>query len=81
MQLSAYANADFILDGDTSEHRPMPVGTRGTVVHVRPEGWSLYEVPIGPEVFAHFLALRDTFRWDMQSRTVVGKPILKGAAA
>lgn len=81
LQLAAYSRADFILDSNTSAHIPMPVGTRGLVVHVRPEGWALYEVPIGDEVFEHFLALRKTFVWDGMSRTVVGKPLATGSGA
>lgn len=81
LQLAAYRFADFILDGDTSEHIPMPQGDRGVVVHVRPEGWALYEVPVGPDVFDFFLSLRNVFVWDGIARTVVGKPIAKGAAA
>lgn len=79
LQLSAYAHADYLL-GDDGGRGVMPRGSRGVVVHVRPEGWALYEVPIGDEVFAHFLSLRQTFLWDAQSRGIIGKPLLKGAA-
>lgn len=80
LQLAAYSHADYLLDANTSEHRPLPVGDRGLVVHVRPEGWALYEVPIGGEVFSHFLSLRDVFVWDGIARSVVGKPLAKGGA-
>lgn len=82
LQLSAYAHADYMLDGETGEHLLLPTITRGLVFHVRPEGWAVYEVPIGDEVFEHFLALRKTFTWDAQiSRQIVGRPNVKGAAA
>lgn len=80
LQLAAYRHADFILDGSTGATRELPVGSRGLVVHVRPEGWSLYEVPVGPEVFDYFLSLRQVFVWDGMARTVVGKPLVTGAA-
>lgn len=81
LQLSAYAHADYLLDGETGETLLQPEGERGVVVHVRPEGWALYEVPIGDDVFEHFLyLLRGPFAWEQISRTIVGRPVLKGAA-
>lgn len=81
LQLSAYSHADYILDGETGDTHRLPDETgRGLVVHVRPEGWALYEVPIGDEIFETFLHLRQVFTWDTISRTIVGKPVLKGAA-
>lgn len=81
LQLSAYAHADYLLDGDTGEQLLMPKADRGLVLHVRPEGWALYEVPIGDEVFEFFLALRQVFVWDsIASRGLPGRPVVKGAA-
>lgn len=82
LQLAAYSHADYILDGDTGEQHLLPSEEeqRGLVVHVRPEGWAVYEVPIGQEVFEHFLHLRATFAWDATSRSIVGKPVVKGGA-
>ena len=79
LQLSAYAHADYLLDGETGETLLQPQGSRGVVVHVRPEGWALYEVPIGDDVFEHFLNLRRVFEWDAIARSVVGRPVLKGS--
>lgn len=82
LQLAAYRKADYLLDGDTGEQVIMPQADRGVVVHVRPESWALYVVPIGDDVFEHFLTLRHVFDWDRTfSRGVVGKPALKGKAA
>lgn len=78
LQLSAYSHADYIIDDEGEQHL-LPDGKHGLVVHVRPEGWALYEVPIGQEVFDHFLELRSVFNWDRHSRKVVGKPVLSGA--
>lgn len=81
LQLSAYAHADYLLDGETGEQIVMPEGDRGLVVHVRPEGWGLYEVPIGDDVFEHFLHLRQSFEWDTKfSRGIPGRAVMKGAA-
>jgi hypothetical protein len=51
--MAAYANAErYQLDGEELE---FPQGIkRGFVVHVRPEGYGLYEVPIGKAVFRQF---------------------------
>ncbi len=81
LQLSAYRKADFLLDGETGEQLVHPKADRGIVLHVRPEGWALYEVPIGDDVFEFFLHLRQTFEWDRNfSKGIPGKPLLKGAA-
>lgn len=81
LQLSAYSHADYILDGETGEQHLLPEEEgHGLVVHVRPEGWALYEVPIGEEVFEVFLNLRRVFSWDAVSRSIVGKPVVKGGA-
>jgi hypothetical protein len=82
LQLSAYAHADYLLDGETGEQLLHPEAHRGVVLHVRPTGWALYEVPIGDEVFAYFLTLRRVFDWvNTHSKGVVGRPAVKGAAA
>lgn len=80
LQLSAYAHADFVLGADGS-HQPVPEATHGLIVHVRPEKWAVYDVPIGEWVFEHFLSLIDVFKWDVKSRKVLGKPTLQGSAA
>lgn len=81
LQLSAYRKADYLLDGETGEQILQPEADRGVVVHVRPEGWALYEVPIGDDVFEFFLHLRQTFEWDRAfSKGIPGRPVLKGAA-
>lgn len=82
LQLSAYAHADYLLDGETGEQILMPEGNRGLVVHVRPEGWALYEVPVGDDVFDYFLHLRQTFEWDrVFSRGIPGRAVARGKAA
>src|SRR5699024_6094341 len=55
LQLAAYRAADYLLDGESHETIKQPKADRGLVVHVRPEGWAVYEVPIGDDVFEFFL--------------------------
>lgn len=90
LQLSAYRHADHVLDGRTQKPVPMPYPDEeqfGLVFHVRPEGWAVYEVPIGDDVFEYFLALRKVFVWDgmanvkARGKGIVGEPLVKGAAA
>lgn len=77
LQLSAYANADFILDADGAKH-PMPEFDGAAVLHITDEDWAFKPVDIGPDVFAHFLHLRATFDWDRDaSRRVIGKPVAR----
>lgn len=79
LQLAAYRKADYLLDSETGEQIPQPRADRGLVFHVRPEGWKVYEVPIGDDVFAYFLHLREIFKWDtILSRQIVGRPAVKG---
>lgn len=81
LQLAAYRKADYLLDGDTGEQLRQPEADHGLVFHVRPDGWAVYEVPIGDEVFAYFLSLRHIFNWDAQvSKQIVGRPAVKGDA-
>lgn len=79
LQLSAYKHAEELVRAD-GEVLPLPSGDRGLVFHIRPEKWAIYEVPIGEEVFEQFLALRQTFRWEAAARSIVGKPLVVGAA-
>lgn len=79
LQLAAYRAADYLIDGETGEKLAQPKADRGLVFHVRPEGWKVYEVPIGEDVFAFFLHLRQVFVWDtIVSRQIVGRPAAKG---
>jgi hypothetical protein len=78
--MSAYMNADFIIDPD-GNREPMPEFDGAAVLHVTDTTWAFKPVETGPDVFAHFLHLRATFDWDRDvSRKVIGKPIAKKAA-
>lgn len=75
LQMAAYMNADFIIDAD-GNHSPMPVFDGAAVLHITDTEWSFKPVHTGPEVFAQFLHLRDTFNWDREgSKLVIGKPM------
>jgi hypothetical protein len=77
--MSAYMNADFIIDPD-GNREPMPEFDGAAVLHVTDTTWAFKPVETGPDVFAHFLHLRATFDWDRDvSRKVIGKPIAKKA--
>jgi len=80
LQLSAYAHADYLIDGDTGEQLRIPEADIGLCFHVRPDFWAIYEPPIGDDVFEYFVALRKTFDWDRMAKGIMGKPVLKGAA-
>jgi hypothetical protein len=80
LQMSAYANADKIIAPDGTE-TPMPEFDGALVLHITEDQASFKPVRIAaengqPDVFAHFLHLRDTFEWVQRvSKTVLGDPI------
>lgn len=75
LQMSAYANADRLIDADSVSH-PMPEIHGGAALHITPEGWKFAPVQIGTEVFEAFLALRRVFDWDRDGQKhVLGRPI------
>jgi hypothetical protein len=78
--LAAYRHAEVLLE-DSGRMLPMPSTDGAVVVHVRPEGWAVYPVDAGEESFADFLAMRAQHRALRESkrRTLVGKPVAKGA--
>ncbi|QAX94724.1 exonuclease [Streptomyces phage Lilbooboo] len=79
LQMSAYMNADFIIDPD-GNRQPMPEFDGAAVLHITDETWAFKPVETGPDVFAQFLHLRATFDWDRDgSRKVIGKPVAKKA--
>ncbi|MFI2188004.1 hypothetical protein [Streptomyces sioyaensis] len=77
LQMSAYANADKIIDPDGNEE-PMPSFDGAVVLHITPDSWSLIPV-YAPEMrsaFAWFLHLRETVDWERAGqRKALGKPL------
>lgn len=82
LQMSAYANADFIID-PAGKRETMPVFDGAVVLHITDEQAALKPVRIDQaDVFAHFLHLRETFTWDKDvSKTVLGDPIWSTAGS
>lgn len=75
LQMSAYAHADRIISPD-GVSMPMPKFDGACVLHITPDAWEFKPVRIDEEVFAHFLHLRETFKWDREvSKSVLGDPI------
>ena len=75
LQLTAYSQADFLLDPDGTE-RPLPELDGAAVLHLRPDNYDLIPVRIGDDIFEVFLALVRLSKWDMEEkRTVLGAPI------
>lgn len=79
LQLAAYANADYILDGDGNRDE-MPDLDGGAVLHITAEKWSFIPVRIEADVFGFFLTLRKIFNWDRDaSKTVLGRALAGSA--
>ncbi|MGI5408203.1 hypothetical protein ACQEV9_15550 [Streptomyces chartreusis] len=80
LQMSAYANAEFIIAPDGTRE-DMPDFDGAVVLHITDTQAAFKPVRIAeengqPDVFAFFLHLRETFRWDKEvSKTVLGAPI------
>ena len=73
LQLSAYANADFIIDA-AGERRPLPQIDAAAVLTVRPDEYRLIPVRLGDDVFDTFKALIEVSKWEHDvSKTVIGK--------
>lgn len=60
-QLSAYSGAEFMCDGEGGEESPLPNIEASYGVHIREDGYDVYPLAFGPDVFAEFLAIRRTF--------------------
>jgi hypothetical protein len=86
MQLAAYAGAEFHgLEGD--EH-PLPEVDAALGVHVRSDGFDVHELKHGPDVFAEWVIIRQTFDavkrmrgdWKQPGSGYVGIAVQDGAA-
>jgi hypothetical protein len=62
LQLSALANADFILREDGREE-PLPHAQYLAALHVRPRSWHFYQIGRDAENFRAFLACRELYSW------------------
>lgn len=80
-QLAAYAGADFMLDADGKE-QPVPECGAAYGIHIREDGYSVYPLRFGPDVFAEFVNILETFRinkravgnWKVPGTGYVGVP-------
>ena len=72
-QLAAYANAEWYLkDG---EMKYMPEIDRGLAIHVRADGYDVYELPIGREVFRQFEYIAQVAKAVELAKDYVGAPL------
>jgi hypothetical protein len=79
IQMAAYASADLIIAPDGAEAR-MPDFDGAVVLHITPDGWTLY--PVYAEELTHafnvFLHLRQVYDWDrVGQRSALGKPLAR----
>jgi hypothetical protein len=59
-QFNAYAHAEFYLTKD-GEERPLPTCDAAFGVQIRADGFDVYPMAFGPEVYEEFLVIRRTF--------------------
>ncbi|MEU5974371.1 hypothetical protein [Streptomyces sp. NPDC047315] len=76
IQMSAYRHAEvgWLRDGTRV---PLPaMHTTGVVLHLRPEGYRLYPVACGPEVYAAFLHIKEVADFQTTSaKNVIGEAL------
>lgn len=58
-QLNAYAHAEFY--GEGGDEHPMPECDAAFGVHIRPDGYDVYPFKFGPDIYAEFLHIRQTY--------------------
>ena len=72
-QLSAYAHAESYIVGDTEA--PMPHIDRAIAIHVRSDGYDVFEVPIGPKVFRQFCYIAEVAKAAEDAKDYIGSPL------
>lgn len=75
LQLAGYRYADAYLDDDGDE-QDMPAVDRCGAVWVRPDGYDLVPVEVGPAQHRQLLYAQQTARWVDSSRDLIGEPIV-----
>jgi hypothetical protein len=87
-QLAAYAGAEFYVDADGKE-QPIPECEAAYGVHIREDGYDVYPLRFGPDVFAEFVNILETFRinkraegnWKIPGTGYVGVPHVREGVA
>ena len=76
LQLSAYANAEFIgKPGDTTRYA-VPKITAHAVLHLRPEGYEVIPFDVGSRTFEAFLQARALYEWrEGEAKAIMGQPL------
>lgn len=75
LQLTAYANAEFV-GREGGDEQALPRIKRGGVLHLGPDSYSLVPVRIDEEVFQAFLSVKDVHDWDQSlSKVVLREPM------
>lgn len=76
MQCCAYARGEFIGSPDRVTELPVPTVAATAVLHITPTGYTFRELRYDDVVWTHFLYVRETFRWAIEtSKTAIGDVI------
>lgn len=82
LQLAAYRHAEFYLDPDTGEERPMPDFDAVVGLWIRADGYDLYPIEAGPAEFRTFLYAQQVAHFqETGSKEVIGSPLICEAAS
>lgn len=82
-QLTAYAGADFMCDGEGGPETPLPPITEAFGVHIRDDGYDVYPLAFGADIWDEFLHIRACFDankraegdWKVAGSGYVGLPL------
>lgn len=72
-QLAAYAQAEVCVVG--GQEMPMPTVQRALAIHVRADGYDLYQVAIGARVFRQFCYIAEVAKAAEESKDYIGPPL------
>lgn len=81
-QLNAYAHAEF--SGEGGDEHPLPAIDAAFGVHIREDGYDCYPLQFGPDIYAEFLNVRESFainkrangNWKTPGSGYVGVPVV-----
>lgn len=75
LQVAAYASAEFMIDPDTGDERPLPHIDRIGVLHVQPDATELYDLGDVGDAFDEFLAARTIYSGNTRRRNLTKTPV------
>jgi hypothetical protein len=82
LQLAAYANGEFIgsYRGQAEVQEPVPDAKKAYAIRIAPHSFNMVPVEIGRAVYESFVSALALWRWQQNSKSLLGEPVNGGAA-